>query len=460
MLLSASQPETVLETLLLILRSHTEMNRAAVYLLDSSGQGLTRRAEHQWPSDRPRAFLLRDSDPIALAARSRNKQRPATTEPVVVNLPLLVRERVLGILVVETDRSHGFSNEDLVLLSFLAAETAMLLENHSMHETERARTRQVELLHLIVRSAAAAPDTAQFCALLADLLGDSFEGANVAVLLSPPEKDLKIPAHTGDDEPQIERFLQARQQGPLGQALRQKKFVLSEDASTSANPAFCYATSGSELCIPLVAGSRVVGAVVIARRGSHAFSKQELTLAQVAAEVAASAVRSLDLSDELDRSTSTDPLTGTSNQRHFHTVLEQEFSRARRYKKPFGMVTLNLRHFRELNVALGVEGGDRILKQIAASLRARLRGHDTLSRYSGDQFTMLLPEVNGDGVAIVLTKLNDALGTIVAGDSRRVSALWAAVTFPEDGNSEAELLHTLFARLDAAKRLTPTRPAI
>ena len=456
MLLSASQPETVLETLLLMLRSHTEMKRAAVYLLDSSSQTLSCRAEHQWPAERPRVLQLRDSAAIALAARARSVQRAAAAEPAALNLPLLVRDRALGTLVVETDHVQGFPNEDMVLLSFLAAQTAMLLENHSMHEAERARSRQVELLHLIVRSAATAPDTAQFCALLADLLGDSFEHANVAVLLCPPEKDLKIASHAGADEPQIERFLQARQQGSLGQALRQKKFVLAEDASTTANPAFCYTTSGSELCVPLVSGSRVLGAVVIARRGSHAFSKQELTLAQVAAEVAANTVRSLNLTDELDRSITTDPLTGTSNQRHFHTVLEQEFSRARRYKKPFGMVTLNLRHFRELNAALGVEGADRILQQVAASLRARLRSHDTLSRYSGDQFAMLLPEVNGDGVAIVLTKLNEALGTIDAGVSRRVMALWAAVTFPEDGNSEADLLHTLFARLDAAKRQAPT----
>lgn len=458
MLLSAGQPGTVLETLLLILRSHTEMKRAAIYLLDASTQTLSCRAEHQWPANRPRTLSLRDSDPISLAAHTRTAQRAAVPAPGNVNLPLLVREHTLGTLAVETDNPQGFPNEDLLLLSLLAAQTAMLLENHSMHEAERVRTRQVELLHLIVRSAATAPDTNQFCALLADLLGDSFEQANVAVLLCPPEKDFRIPAFAGTDEPQMERFLQARQQGPLGQSLRQKKFVLAEDATASTKPAFCYGSSGSELCVPLVSGSRVLGAVVIARKGSHAFSAQELTLAQVAAEVAANTVRSLDLSDELDRSSSTDLLTGTSNQRHFHTVLEQEFSRSRRYKKPFGLVTLNLRHFRELNAALGVEGADRVLKQVAASLRARLRSHDTLSRYSGDQFAMLLPEVNGDGVAIVLTKLNNALATVDAGTSGRLTALWAAVTFPEDGNSEAELLHTLFARLDAAKRMTPTQP--
>ena len=455
MLLSAGQPETVMETLLLILRSHTEMKRAAVYLLDPSSQNLRCRAEHQWPKDRSRSIPLSDPDFIAAAAKTRSAQPSASTELSVVNLPLLIRDRVLGTLALETD-GRSFPNDELVLLSFLAAQTAMLLENHSMHEAERARTRQVELLHLIVRSAATAPDTTQFCALLADLLGDSFEHANIAVLLSPPEKDLKIAAHAGVDGPQIERFFQARQQGSLGQALRQKKFVLAEDASATGNPAFCYATSGSELCVPLVSRSRVLGAVVVARRGSHAFSNQELTLAQVAAEVAANTVRSLNLTDELDRSITTDPLTGTSNQRHFHVILEQEFSRARRYKKPFGMVTLNLRHFREMNALLGVEGADLILKQVAASLRARLRSHDTLSRYSGDQFAMLLPEVNGDGVAIVLTKLNEALLTIEAGASRRVMALWAAVTFPEDGNSEADLLHTLFTRLDAAKRQAPT----
>ena len=451
MLLAVRQQETVLETLLLVLRSHTDMQRAAVYLLDPALAQLFCRAEHQWPPERPRTFLLRDSDPVAIAARMSSQQATSRDDVTTLYLPLLIRERALGTMVVEKNGNQGFANEDLVLLSLLAAQVAVLLENRQLYDAEYARKRQVELLHLIVRSAATAPNPGEFCSLLADLLGDAFENANVAILLCPPDKDLRIAAHAGSDEPQMERFLQARQLGPLGQAMRQKRFVMAEDA-TAANPSFCYGTSGSEICIPLVAGATGLGTVVIARRGTHAFRKDELTLAQVAAEVAANTVRSLHLSEELNRSTSSDPLTGASNQRHFHAMVEQELSRARRYQKPFGLITLDLRSFREVNSALGVQGADQILKQVSASLRARLRSHDTLSRYEGDQFAIVLPEVNGDGAAIVLTKLGAALATIETGSSRRLSAAWAAVTFPEDGNSEAELVNTLFRRLDAARR--------
>jgi len=456
MLLAVRQQETVLETLLLVLRSHTEMQRAAVYLLDPASAQLSCRAEYQWPAHRSRAFPLRDSDPVAAAARTGSQQATSQDDNTALYLPLLVRDRSLGTMVLEKNGAQGFGNEDLVLLSLLAAQVAVLLENHNLHDAEYARKRQVELLHLIVRSAATAPNPGEFCSLFADLLGDAFENANVAILLCPPDKDLRIAAHAGSDEPQMERFLQARQLGPLGQAMRQKRFVMAEDA-TSANPSFCYGTSGSEICIPLVSGATALGAVVIARRGTHAFLKDELTLAQVAAEVAANTVRSLHLSEELNRSTSSDPLTGASNQRHFHAMVGQELSRARRYQKPFGLITLDLRGFREVNTALGVQGADQILKQVAASLRARLRSHDTLSRYEGDQFAMVLPEVNGDAVAVVLTKLNTALATIETGSSRQLSAAWAAVTFPEDGNSEAELVNTLFRRLDAARR--PARNA-
>jgi diguanylate cyclase (GGDEF)-like protein len=455
MLLSVRQADTVLETLLLVLRSHTEMHRAAVYLLDPALHLLSCRVEHQWPEDRPRKIPLQDSDPIALAARTCAQQTSSGDGATTLYLPLLIRDRALGTMLVEKIGVQSFTNEDLVLLSLLAAQVAVLLDNRQLHDAEYARTRQVELLHLIVRSAATAPNPNEFCALLADLLGDAFEGANVAVLLCPPEKDLRIAAHAGSDEPQMERFLQSRQLGPLGQAMRQKRFVLAEDA-TAANPSFCYASSGSEICIPLLSGATGLGAVVIARRGTHAFRKEELTLAQVAAEVAANTVRSLHLSEELNRSTSSDSLTGTSNQRHFHAMVEQEFSRARRYQKPFGLISLDLRSFRDVNSALGVQGADQILRQVAASLRARLRSHDTLSRYEGDQFAMVLPEVNGDGVAIVLTKLNAALGTIDVGASRRLTAAWAAVTFPEDGNSEKELVNALFRRLDAARRPSKT----
>ncbi len=52
MLLAVRQQETVLETLLLVLRSHTDMQRAAVYLLDPASAQLFCRAEHQWPQER------------------------------------------------------------------------------------------------------------------------------------------------------------------------------------------------------------------------------------------------------------------------------------------------------------------------------------------------------------------------------------------------------------------------
>ena len=464
LLLSGRQRETVLETLLLILRSHTEMQSAAVYLfdpaqIDPAQKQLVCRAEYHWPQDRPRTLPLRDSNPIALAAHLRSAQTSATQDATSLHLPLLIRERALGTLAVEK-YGGNFTRDDSTLLSLLAAQVAMLLENQSLHDAEQARTRQVELLHLIVRSATTAPNPEEFCALLADLLGDAFENANVAVLLAPPEKDLRIAAHAGTDEPQMERFLQARQVGPLGQAMRQKRFVLAEDASAATNPTFCYPSSGSEIFVPLVSGPLNLGAVVIARRGTHSFSKEELTLAQVAAEVAANTVRSLHLSEELSRSTTSDSLTGAANQRHFHAVVELEISRARRSQKPFGLVTLDLRRFREVNSTLGVQAADRLLKQVAASLRARLRSHDTLCRYEGDQFAIVLPEVDGDGVTIVLTKLTAALATLEVGAQRPLTATWAAVTFPEDGGSEEALVNALFQRLETARRSLSSKPQV
>jgi len=119
----------------------------------------------------------------------------------------------------------------------------------------------------------------------------------------------------------MERFLASAATRPSGTGHASKRFVIAEDPS-AANPSFCYALRERDL-YSLVSGTTGLGAVVIARRGTHAFRKDELTLGRLRAEVAANTVRSLHLSEELNRSTSSDPLTGASNQRHFHAMVEQ-----------------------------------------------------------------------------------------------------------------------------------------
>jgi diguanylate cyclase (GGDEF)-like protein len=119
----------------------------------------------------------------------------------------------------------------------------------------------------------------------------------------------------------------------------------------------------------------------------------------------------------------------------------------------------DLRGFRRINADLGLEKGDDILRRVAAVLKTALRNNDVIARYLGDRFAILLPEINTDGLAVVLGKLNHSLHSIEVpfpGAPMSLSASWAAVQYPADGTEELPLMRALLARLETAKR----RPAV
>jgi diguanylate cyclase (GGDEF)-like protein len=165
-------------------------------------------------------------------------------------------------------------------------------------------------------------------------------------------------------------------------------------------------------------------------------------------------VKNVQLSEELRRVANLDPLTGVYNQRYLHSVLGQEISRSRRHGKEFGLVMLDLRDFRKINATVGLEMGDSLLRRAAQALRATVRNNDVLCRYVADRFTLLLPELNAEGLVVVVGKLQTAIREVeVPYPHGRVamSGTWAAVQYPADAETEVELMKVLTSRLDEAK---------
>lgn len=88
----------------------------------------------------------------------------------------------------------------------------------------------------------------------------------------------------------------------------------------------------------------------------------------------------------------TDSLTGLYNQRHFHTVLNQEIARSKRYDHPLSLICIDLDNFKSVNDTLGHVEGDLALRYVGEAISGILRNSDFGFRYGGDEFMVLLPE--------------------------------------------------------------------
>ena len=107
-----------------------------------------------------------------------------------------------------------------------------------------------------------------------------------------------------------------------------------------------------------------------------------------------------------------DGLTGLVNRRELGQRLEYEVHRARRFRTTFSVAIIDLDHFKDVNDGQGHLVGDEVLKEVAAILRAALRGCDTVARYGGDEFVLILPETAAAGAAVVAERIRREVATV------------------------------------------------
>ena len=95
--------------------------------------------------------------------------------------------------------------------------------------------------------------------------------------------------------------------------------------------------------------------------------------------------------DGLCELSSRDPLTGLANRRHFELMLASEVDRVARAGEPALVLMIDIDHFKKVNDAHGHPAGDEVLRAVAGALHECIRPMDTVARFGGEEFSMILP---------------------------------------------------------------------
>ena len=109
--------------------------------------------------------------------------------------------------------------------------------------------------------------------------------------------------------------------------------------------------------------------------------------------------------EEIYRLVTTDGLTGLANRRAFEEAIAREFSRSSRYARPMSLLMIDVDHFKRVNDVHGHLAGDAALRQVGATLRGSIRRDDLAGRLGGEEFAVLLPEIDLPDAVRVAEKL-------------------------------------------------------
>ena len=141
----------------------------------------------------------------------------------------------------------------------------------------------------------------------------------------------------------------------------------------------------------------------------------------------------------------TDALTTLPNRRVFEERLEGELLRSARSRRPFGLAILDLDYFKEINDTYGHPAGDEALREFAATLRSRARQVDFVARFAGDEFAMLILDIDHRAARAIVERVLEAIRQVNLSVPARLSAsAGVALSYPVD------TAETLVERADSA----------
>jgi len=209
------------------------------------------------------------------------------------------------------------------------------------------------------------------------------------------------------------------------------------------------------LLFPVFKDGVPAGALIVAIEDTRSLADQDYSLARDMAHRLGVAYTSAARGQELLFHSLYDATTELPNRKFFENRLEEEISRARRESRLLALLLVDLDNFKKINDTYGHEGGDMLLEQASARLKACLRSEDLVARVGSDEFGVLLPTISQDKDATnVAEKLIETLSDpySLGSQQQHLSATIGIAVFPRDGQTSRAMLQSADFALHAAKQ--------
>ena len=371
-------------------------------------------------------------------------------------VPLISRERLIGILVLGKKQSGRYSLEDFHQLEDVTNQVAVSMEKEYLRELLRERE---EELSVINRSSTIITSSLDIQAIYDSFIEELKKVVDVswAAIVLIEENDLYFLALSSE----IGSAWQIGERIPIkGTATEwiatHKKAIVESDLSQESR----FATAEYHLkhgvrsiaYLPLIAKGKVIGSLVVASRQPNVYSQRQVMLLEQLASQIAMPVENSRLYAKVEERARTDELTGLLNRRSLDEMINSEIGRHSRYGGVFSIIILDLDFFKAFNDNYGHLAGDKLLRQIGSIMKGAIRNADQAFRYGGDEFAILLPQTNIEAAYEVAERVRKRVASGVKTDHVPITASLGLASWPADGIGANEIIAAADTTLYHAKR--------
>jgi len=300
----------------------------------------------------------------------------------------------------------GESQREIVLAKTISQKTEELEQ----------RLRERALLFELLRESAATLNLEVVLDRLTSRLGPALELREIAVLLKEADGRFAIRSCWGFPDPDavVGRMLEPGE-GVTSTATEQGKPVVVDDVSEAPNYLAFWGEvprTGSFMSVPIRVRDEVIGALALTRPPSDPLTELEVRFLSALADQIALSIHNAQLFRKLEELSTHDELTKLPNRRYLNERLARDMAEARRYGHALSLLMIDVDHFKKLNDRRGHPIGDEALREVGARIQGALREVDTVARWGGEEFVVLLSHAGEKEAAEVADKLRRAVAAI------------------------------------------------
>lgn len=470
--LSTFDLDEVLQRILAIARDHFHLRNVAILLLDPETRQLCVRSQIGWDAGKDITLAI-DQGITGAAATARQlvyvpdvRQDPryvcsAQSTRSELAIPLKVCDEIVGVLDCQSDRVDHFDRATIDLLTLFSTQASIALQNARLYSLERQRARQLEAINKIAQESTAVMELEELLVHACSVIQQAFQVSHVALLLRE-EGDLLIRAHQGEltaSLPHGQRISVLEE--PWSEVITSHSAVVEKDLSRAPESRRLFKETGSRMSIPLISFGQTLGVLTLHSARLNAFRKNELQSLESVADICANAIQNAHYVERVKQLAYLDGLTGIFNRRFFELRIEEELERARRYGAGMAVIIADIDQFKLLNDEFGHLLGDEVLRQVSSLFHQQLRKVDVVCRYGGEEFAILLSQVNAQQALAIAEKLRTQVEAWqFPGVPRTVTISAGVAACPDHGSNRDELVRAADNALYAAKQLGRNRSCL